>query len=199
MRKDSLAFILIGFVIGFAALYTYTKDRAPSVVKATPRMPEGMSQSNPTGGQQPPAAPPVDMARVNQLQQVLKDDPRDFAALVEMGNVSFNQRNYEEAMAFYRKALEVNPNDVDVRTDLGTTLFFANRFDEAIGEFHKSLEMNPSHPQTLFNLGVALLQGKNDPAGAVQMWEKLIQTNPNYPQADLVKEQIAIVKERTKK
>src|SRR5687767_2925357 len=106
MRKDSLALAVIGFVIGFAALYTVTKDRAPDVVRATPRLPEGMTQS---GGRQqpPPDAPPVDMARVAQLQQTLKDNPRDFPALVEMGNVSFNQRNYDEAMRYYSSALEV--------------------------------------------------------------------------------------------
>jgi len=196
MKKDSLAFLLIGFVIGFAALYTWTKERAPEVVKATPREPVGMSQRSETPQ---PQSSPVDMARVAELQRILRENPKDFPALVEMGNITFNRKNYDEAIGYYRKALDVSPGDADVRTDLGTTMFFADRFDDAIAEFNKSLEVNPTHPQTLFNLGVALLQGKNDPQGAVKVWEKLIATNPGYPQIDLVREQMQLVKEQLKK
>ena len=48
-------------------------------------------------------------------------------------------------------------------------------------------------------MGVALLHGKNDAQGAIQAWEKLVQNNPNFPQVDLVKEQIRLLKEREKK
>jgi len=51
----------------------------------------------------------------------------------------------------------------------------------------------------LFNLGVAMLHGKNDPQGAMQYWEKLLETNPNHPQAAFVKEQIKKLKEQQAK
>jgi cytochrome c-type biogenesis protein CcmH/NrfG len=204
MRKDSVALLLIGFVIGFAALYSWTKERAPGVVRSTPRMPEGgPATPAPPGSSSrqglPPAATPVDTARLQQLEDAVRANPQDFNSLVELGNAAFGQRNYDQAVQYYRRALDVNPRDVDVRTDLGTTFFFADRYDEAIAEFQKSLEINPTHPQSLFNLGVAYLQGKNDPDGAVKLWEKLIATNPDYPQMALVKEQLEIVREQSKK
>ena len=42
----------------------------------------------------------------------------------------------------------------------------------------------------------ALVHGKNDLQSAVQYWEKLVETNPNYPEINIVKEQIRIVKEQ---
>ena len=67
---------------------------------------------------------------------------------------------------------------------------------KAIAQFKDTLARNPTHPQALFNIGVALVHGKNDPQDAVQYWEKLVDTNPNYPELNIVKEQIRIIKEQ---
>lgn len=189
MQKQSWLFLTIGFILGFAALHTWTKQRAPDIVRARPS--EAPAQSEPSR----PSAPPVDMARVRQLQDQVKSNPRDFQALVELGNINFDQRNFQDAMNWYSKALAVDPNNVNVRTDLGMAMFYSQQFDAAVAEFNKSLALNPTHPETLFNMGVALLHGKNDPEGALRYWEKLVETNPNHPQAGLVKEQIQAVKQ----
>ena len=139
------------------------------------------------------------MTRVERLQTELRNNPKNFEALVELANIHFDQRNLEEAIRLYSSALEIRPDMVNVHTDLGTALFYANRHDDAIAEFKRSLELDPTHPQTLFNIGVAFLHGKNDVQGALQYWEKLVAANPNYPQIELVKEQIRILKEQQKK
>ena len=136
------------------------------------------------------------MARVQALQEQLKTDPKNFEALTELGNMQFDQKNYKEAANWYTKALEVRPDELDLRTDLGTALFYDNRFDDAIAQFKETLARNPTHPQALFNIGVALVHGKNDLQNALQYWEKLVETNPNYPEINIVKEQIRIVKEQ---
>ena len=59
--------------------------------------------------------------------------------------------------------------------------------------------MDPNNAQTLFNLGVAMLHGKNDSKRALEYWEKMVETNPNHPQAALVKEQIKKLKEQQQK
>ncbi len=48
------------------------------------------------------------------------------------------------------------------------------------------MAIRPNHPGTLFNLGIVKWQGKKDPKGAVVVWEKLLQTNQEYPQKDQV-------------
>ncbi len=74
----------------------------------------------------------------------------------------------------------------DVRTDLGTAYWYTGNADEAIASYEKALAIRPNHPGTLFNLGIVKWQGKKDPKGAVVVWEKLLQTNPDYPQKDQV-------------
>ena len=145
------------------------------------------------------AAPPVDMTRVRDLTNKIKQNPRDFDAIVELGNIDFDQKNYADATNLYKKALEIRPNATNVRTDMGTAFFYQERFDEAIEAFKETLKTDPTNAQSLFNLGVTMLHGKNDPNGAIEYWQKLIETNPNHPQAALVKEQIQKLKEQAKK
>jgi tetratricopeptide (TPR) repeat protein len=199
MRKQAWAFLLVGFIAGFAIFYYWTKQRAPEIVKAMPQPVQNASVSGRPGQTPEPAAPPVDAARVAQLEAEIKNNPKNFDALIELGNVYFDQKNFERCIELYTKGLELRPNEVDIRTDLGTAMFYIKRYDDAIAQFKKSLELDPKNAQTLFNLGVAMLHGKGDAPAALQYWEKLVETNPNYSQIDFVKEQVRLLKEQQKK
>jgi len=201
MRAQAWIFLLVGFVIGFAGIYTWTKERAPAAVRAMPlpvdpNVPTDLSAAK-NAAEPPP--PPVDMAHVNDLTSKIKQNPKDFDSIVELANIDFDQRQYDDAINLYRKALEIRPDALNVRTDMGTAMFYLNRYDDAIATFKQSLVSNPNDAQTLFNLGVAMLHGKNDPQGALQYWDKLVETNPNHPQAQFVKEQIKKLREQQAK
>jgi len=201
MRRDSLAFLIVGFIIGFSGLYFWTKQRAPQIVNAMPArlvLPadSGSAAASPADAQ-PQAAPP-DPAEVQKLQDRIKKDPKDFEALVSLGNIDFDQKNFAEAADYYKAALAIH-DDLDVRTDLGTMLFYSNHYDEAMNELNKVLAIKPTHAQALFNLGVVYLHGKNDSRMALQTWQKLVDTNPDFPQIDIVKQQIQALKDSLKK
>jgi cytochrome c-type biogenesis protein CcmH/NrfG len=201
MRLQAWLFLLIGFAIGFGGLYTWTKQRAPDVVRATPltvdpNVPTDLSGAGRGAAEPPP--PPVDMAHVKELTDKIKQNPKDFDSIVELGNLNFDQRNYDDAINLYKKALEIRPDDLMVRTDMGTAMFYQNHFDDAIATFEETLRRDPNNAQSLFNLGVTMLHGKNDPKGALKYWEKMIATNPNHPQTAFVKEQVQRLKEQQK-
>ena len=110
MRRDSLAFLIVGFTIGFVALYFWTKQREPQIVSAMPT--RLLLPANSPGG--PPSAdaqgqpPPVDLAEVKNLQDRVKSNPADFAALVGLGNIDFDQ---------VRDAVERNFGAMNGQTD----------------------------------------------------------------------------------
>lgn len=177
-----MAFLLVGFGVGFAAVYPWMRDRAPEIARTLPQfVPRSVGA---------PAPPPLDPAVVAQLEGRIESNPRDFDALRELGNLQYDQLNYSKAAEWYAKALEVRPNDVDVRNDRGGALFSAGRTDEAFVEFEKCLSLNPNHPQSLMNYGLALLKVKDDRAGALKLWKRLVEANPDFPRVDLVKEMI---------
>jgi cytochrome c-type biogenesis protein CcmH/NrfG len=197
MRLQGWLFLLIGFGIGFGTFYTWTRQRAPDVVRATPlpvdpNVPTDMNALR--GGPPETSAPSVDMAHLQELTAKIKQNPRDFDSIVELGNLNFDQRNYADAINLYKKALEIRPSALNVRTDMGTAMFYQNSFDDAIEAFQETLKSDPNNAQALFNLGVTMLHGKNDSKRAVEYWERMIATNPDHPQAAFVKEQIQKLK-----
>jgi tetratricopeptide (TPR) repeat protein len=116
----------------------------------------------------------------------LKSNPNDVETVVKLGNLYYDSQAYPQAIEYYEKALIQQPDNADVRTDLGTAYWYTGNPDKAIASFEKALAIRPNHPGTLFNLGIVKWQGKKDPKGAVVVWEKLLQTNPDYPQKDQV-------------
>ena len=200
MRVQRWLFLLIGFAVGFGVLYSWEKQRAPDVVKALPlevdpNVPTQLPPQNP-GASAEPVSPPVDMARVKELTEKIKQNPKDFDSIVELGNLNFDQKNYDDSIKLYKEALAIRPDALNVRTDMGTAMFYLNRYDDAIATFQEVLKTQPNDAQALFNLGVAMLHGKNDPKRALEYWEKLVETNPNHPQAAFVREQIKKLKEQ---
>jgi len=191
MRANSLAFLLVGLGVGFGIMYPVMKRRAPEIVRAepTPFVPAPSSSAD-LGI---PAPPPLDVNRVKQLEDAIKKDPKDFDALTELGFLYFEQQQFDQAVAWYTKALQIKP-DVAVQTDLGTSLYNLGRIDEAIAEFRKSLAVDPTQAQALFNLGVVLMEKKNDKQGAIELFQKLVDSHPELPDIDIVRQQIETLK-----
>ena len=135
------------------------------------------------------------MAKAAQpLLTQLQNNPKDFDSITKLANLYYDSQAYAQAIEYYEKAVVIQPDNADVRTDLGTSYWYTGDADKAIASFEKALAIRPNHPGTLFNLGIVMWQGKKDPKGAVVVWEKLLQTNPDYPQ----KEQVQMLIERAK-
>jgi cytochrome c-type biogenesis protein CcmH/NrfG len=199
-RGAALAFLLVGAGVGFAAVYPWMHNRAPALVKPLPMLkPRADAATSASDGASDPAKPPpLDLARLKQLEDTVKSDPKNVAALTELGNMQADQQNFDEAVKWYKQAVAVDPKNIEMRNYLGEALFQGNHIDESLAEFKQTLSISPTHPEALFDYGYVLLQGKNDPKGAIESWEKLVQTNPNFDQLDRVKQLIATVKERSK-
>jgi len=125
----------------------------------------------------------------------LKQNPNNFETIVKLGNLYYDGQQYQNAIEYYQKAVKMQPANSDVRTDLGTAYWYLGDADKALAEFNRALKYKPTHPGTLFNMGVVKWQGKMDPAGAVQAWEKLLKTNPEYPNRQQVQDLIARAKQ----
>jgi len=118
-------------------------------------------------------------------------NPKNLDALIQLGNLYYDQGQHLQAVEWYGKALDIDPRNPNVRTDRGTSYWNLNRPDEAIAEFRKSLDVDPGHAQTLYNLGLVYLQGKNNIVEAKKAWQKLLAANPNYPNRADIERQLA--------
>jgi len=194
--------LAIGIAVGYfargsAAPVSPAAESAQAAVPAAMgNAPVGAAQLPGIGSaqQQQPVSPEALAKAAQPLLTQLQSNPNDFDTLTKLANLYYDSQAYPQAIEYYEKAVVVQPNNADVRTDLGTSYWYTGDADKAIASFEKALAIRPNHPGTLFNLGIVKWQGKKDPKGAVVVWEKLLQTNPDYPQ----KEQVQMLIERAK-
>lgn len=149
-----------------------------------------------------PAVPaPEDLKKAADTQAAplldqLNDDPTNAALLAQVGNLYYDAKQYPIAIDYYERCLKSQPNDTSVRTDLGTAYWYKGDADTAIAQFNQALSIEPTKADTLFNLGIVKWQGKKDAQGAIAAWQKLLDTNPDYPNRDNVLQLIAQVQSR---
>ena len=161
------------------------------------RVPQATGQSAPANFNAAPAMPsPAELKQAADSQaapllEQLKADPANGALSAQVGNIYYDAKQYPTAIEYYERSLKVQPNDASVRTDLGTAYWYKGDPDAAIAQFNKALSLEPTKADTLFNLGIVKWQGKKDAQGAIAAWQKLLDTNPGYPNKESVLQLIA--------
>ncbi|MEK6778169.1 MAG: tetratricopeptide repeat protein [Candidatus Deferrimicrobiota bacterium] len=131
------------------------------------------------------------LSQIDNYKEILKKDPNNLQALINIGNLYFDTRQDLLAIEHYRKALAMDPRNVNVRTDMAVCFRRAGNPDRAVEELKKAISMDPRHAQSRYNLGIILISDKNDVEGGIRAWEALLENIPNYPYRDSLRSEIA--------
>lgn len=114
------------------------------------------------------------------FESLLKRNPKNTAALANLGVVFAQTRDYEQAATTYRKALALNPTHPLLHLNLGLALFKQDQYAAAAKEFEQTLTRQPSHLQAQELLASCrIYTGQADKAAA--SLEALLQDRPNDP------------------
>lgn len=192
-NETAARLFLTGFVclcIGFGIGYLIGKQSAGAGARVA-SLPFQSQTAPPSQGQQPAQNPAIAAQNEASLRSMLMTNPKNLDALIQLGNLYYDQGQHLQAVEWYGKALEIDPRNPNVRTDRGSSYWSLNRPDEAIAEFRKSLQIDPNHPQTLYNIGLVYLQGKGNIAETKKAWKKLLEVSPNYPNRADIERQMA--------
>lgn len=185
----AMACLVLGVAVGYVISGPHGAQQ-PIVVTPVP-------QSAATAPAAPgtPAPGLVDERQVQALRDILAKDPRNLQALISLGNLLYDGGRYSEAITPYQQAFALDSKNVSLSTDLGTALWYSGHADEALAQYEKSLALNPTHAQTLFNRGIVFKDGKQDLPQAVQSWERLLASNPGYPERTKVEQLVEQAKQ----
>ena len=138
-------------------------------------------------------------------RRVIELDPRHGDALVNLGNIHLiNARQQqdpqsrkdllEQAVDFYRRALEVRPNQYQAHSNRGLALVDLGRFQEAEKAYRQALFLNPNDTKVQVNLAKLYLQlaelankkgGEANPylEGARPLLRQALGRQPHFAQA----------------
>jgi cytochrome c-type biogenesis protein CcmH/NrfG len=195
---NAQAYILAVFclALGVALGYLFRGSASPAAAATVTSAPAEATQAQPQATLEQQKA--MMEQAVEPLLATLKDNPNDFDTITKVGNLYYDGQQYPEAIKYYERALKIQPNNPDLLTDFGTALWYTGDADGAVNEFQLALKSQPGRASTLFNLGIVRWQGKKDPKGAVQAWEQLLQSNPDYPDKQKLQEFIDRAKQHSK-
>jgi tetratricopeptide (TPR) repeat protein len=97
---------------------------------------------------------------------------------LKQGNAFYFEGQYEEALIFYNKALELKPDELVILSNRGCALGNLSRYEEEIACYDRALESKPNDPVILSNRGVAL-DNLSRYEEAVLSYKKALKFNPN--------------------
>lgn len=188
MRKDNLIFFVSGLVFGVAVGYFLFQSVAQS------SRGRAASLSAPPAVESSSARPPLDTREVSRLEEIARANPADAEVRQRIGNLYMESGRLQEAIQWFRESLAIAPDELHVRNHLALSLAGMGRMDEAISEYESALAFDPAHPQSLLGLGRVLLLGKNDIRGGIEVWEKLVESAPDSPEARSIREELEALK-----
>jgi superkiller protein 3 len=121
------------------------------------------------------------------FQEAEKDYPNDPRLRNAFGLIYIQQKQYQQAINEFKRALALDPNFFEANNNLGTTYSYMQNWDEAITEYRK-LTNEPLYrtPElAYYNLGLALMerQWDGDLIEAVKQFHKAVQIRPNFTRA----------------
>ncbi len=114
---------------------------------------------------------------LEEQQRLVAADPRDAAALNDLGNLLQLAGRTEEAEAAYRSALEAAPERVSARYNLALLLHRAGRRSEALAEYRTVAEHDPAHAWARYQIG-ALYEAQGDERRAVRWYGEALALEP---------------------
>jgi tetratricopeptide repeat protein len=141
---------------------------------------------------QPGQEPAADMAAAAALfnesrldearevaQRILAADERHFYALHLLSVIAARRGQWEDAIRFATRALEIEPGDVEVLCNRGVALRMLHRFDEALADYDRALATAPASAIAHNNRGVALA-ALNRHEEAIGAFDAALRLQPRY-------------------
>jgi tetratricopeptide (TPR) repeat protein len=190
MRKDNAIFFVSGLAFGVFVGYFLFQSVIQSPGSPAAASPPG-SMGTAGTAMNPPA---LETQEIAALEREANDNPNDAEVRSRIGLLYMEAGRYSDAVRWFREALARKGDDLHVRSHLATSLAGLGRIDESVTEYEAALEIDPSHPQSLLGLGRVLLLGRNDIRGGLEVWERLIESAPDSPEALSIREELEALK-----
>ncbi len=127
-------------------------------------------------------------------QKAAEIDPTSAGALVNLGTVYFNARDWRLAEQHYRKAVEVDPEYALAHFNLG------NLYDErgdrsgALNHYLAAIRIHPRYADAHYNIAL-LYQSMGQPLKAVRHWKAYLSLDPSSAWAAIARRELAKIKE----
>ena len=192
MKKETVILaVVIAFLVGFITGATVAILKGKKGVEGPAMVQKPQTAPMPA----PPGPSSLEVAsKIQNLKDILKKDPKNLPAWVELGNLYFDSNQPKEAIEAYSQYLAIKPDNADVRTDMAIMYRNLGEMDRALEQFQKAAQSDPKHVNSRYNIGIVLLHDKQDIKGAIKAWEEYLKVDPKSERAERVRAQMENLK-----
>ena len=114
-----------------------------------------------------------------QQQQSKMEDVQNYNKL----GISYGKKGqYDQAIFYFNKALEINPKIAVVYYNRGLAYDNKSQYDQAISDYTKAIELNQRYADAYYNSGLAY-DNKSQYDQAISDYSKTIEIDPKYASA----------------
>jgi cytochrome c-type biogenesis protein CcmH/NrfG len=196
MKKETvILMVVIALLVGFITGATVAILRGKRGVEGSAMVQK--PQMAPSPASPDPSSLEV-ASKIQTLKDILKKDPKNFPAWMELGNLYFDSNQPKEAIEAYSQYLAIKPDNADVRTDMAIMYRNLGEMDLALEQFQKAAQSDPKHVNSRYNIGIVLLHDKQDVKGAIKAWEEYLKVDPKSERAERVRAQMENLKKMAK-
>jgi tetratricopeptide (TPR) repeat protein len=121
-------------------------------------------------------------------------DPTSAGALVNLGTVHFNAKDWKEAERYYRKAVEVDPEYALAHFNLGNLYDERGDRPSALNHYIAAIRIHPRYADAHYNIAL-LYQAMGQPLKAVRHWKAYLTMDPASAWAAIARRELARIKE----
>ena len=188
LAAGGMALLALGIMLGVGVSRYSAPD--PTAVGAGASIP-GPALIDP--GPLLPGAPGTGPAGTAAVRPI---PPEIMARMLQAARESLNAGRYPEAIAAYQAVLKRDSKNVDAMTHLALIVAMGGHADAALETFDKALKIDPKYTPALMYKGQVLYEAKQDYAGAIKAWERVVTLMP--PGEDRRRIAVLIEEARTK-
>jgi tetratricopeptide (TPR) repeat protein len=108
----------------------------------------------------------------------------NYVAYNNLGRALMDKGQLDEAISYFRKALQIKGALPEVEYNLGNVYLQKGQVKEAITHYQKAVQLEPAYADAEFNLGTAFLQ-EGDQLEAIAHYEKALEIRPDFAEVHI--------------
>lgn len=178
-----LHLMLLAYAGGLVAFYIVARYRYPMVpllilfaAAAVAEAPRFLREvSRPRAGA---CAAAVLVAALLSNWPIMAEEKARVVTLTNMGAALQGQGRFEEALGYYRRALEVKPDHANAHFNMGIIAHRRGDEDEAARRYERAIEADAGHGRAHMNLA-ALLLSRAEPERAIEHCRAAVEARPD--------------------
>ncbi|MFO7980531.1 MAG: tetratricopeptide repeat protein [Candidatus Aminicenantes bacterium] len=113
----------------------------------------------------------------NNLEKVVKKNPKDIETKKILAEVYTKGRAYNLAVSTYQDITQLNPESDEAYLKMGTVYIEMRKWEEAIPPLEKAIKLNPDNASAYYNIGRAYEELENYEK-AIENYKKFVESEP---------------------